>query len=390
MYRLMILFLFISFNSFSEINAYGHPTYGFMVDRARNTKSVTVPIIEGNDKDPSFPYWGASCQLPLDHLCINSSPITYVEIPNDTKKIKLHYYTSSGYNDGVLTSSNGTYNIRIGTLHYDSTRYYKLLLPFDKYKLTTTCTESFNTSVGSDDKTFSSAVIFVNKRASSSCYILIDGFSISGNNNKFGLRTVGVRFGYDTDIYSKISSGTYIARVRVRDSFGVSYLNENNVNSEVKQFSAFTNYVFSLKVKGYLDYKLISPRSQNITFNRKFDIVKYFVFNGYIKSNGSGVELRIKCQYERNKRCELRNNEGYSITVKPGLRFDHLSGPHPEIYFEPDELIDVLRFPGYKNDKDFPLSLLFEIDSNSIHGLPNQNLYDFKGNITLILDANFL
>ncbi|TOO97605.1 hypothetical protein CGH26_26585, partial [Vibrio parahaemolyticus] len=188
--------------------------------------------------------------------------------------------------DGVLTSSNGTYNIRIGTLHYDSTRYYKLLLPFDKYKLTTTCTESFNTSVGSDDKTFSSAVIFVNKRASSSCYILIEDFSIFGNNNKFGLRTVGVRFGYDTDIYSKISSGTYIARVRVRDSFGVSYLNDNNVNSEVKQFSAFTNYVFSLKVKGYLDYKLISPRSQNITFDRKFDIVKYFVFNGYIKSNG--------------------------------------------------------------------------------------------------------
>ncbi|MGR5516983.1 hypothetical protein ACPV5H_16450 [Vibrio harveyi] len=397
MQRILTLLFFIPFYSFGEIGAYEIPSYGFIVDRARNTNSLHVPTIEDFDKDPAYPDWGGDCQLPINHLCINRSPIKHDAIPDGVKTIKLYFSSGSGYLEGVLKSNKGRLNkktiIHIGALHHTSSRYYKLLLPIvaDEYKIASDCSVARKTNLVSESSEFSSSVLLNNRVTKNNvCTITITSNTLFPNNSKFGIKSSGVRLGYDTEIYSKIQSGSYTVSANVRDRFEVEYIKENGGIKKRHSLSDVTKYVFSLKLKGYINYRLISSMQQNMTLFRNSVENKSFVFNGYVKSNGSSIDLSFDCQYEYNNACELRNKDGYKIIIKPGLRFDHLGGPHPEVYLSPGERIDLTKIPSFRDDQDFPLGLLFEVDSDSLLLLPNENLLDFSGSVTLILDADFM
>lgn len=364
---------------------------GFRILRPGAANGVGIPATAAANRDPNYPYWGSYCGEAGNVLCWPEAPRSEFVVPAGTKKVTVSLYSDSGYGSAQVFHDGTAYNMAMHAYSTVSGRRYRLQTYADMTMSASTCDHG-GSAAPISPRPYEAGAVRVyrlsNSPRFSTCTITFDNLDLA-SDTRISVSFNGLFFRYDNNIYDRLPSGT---DVFVMNPFldRVTYNFFDAADNSSGSGELFDSIIVSgwINLDGYLDFSLVSAPVQSITVGPQEQKVRYAYFDTKLKSNLPKVNATIRCQYVFNGSCALSDGD-LMIPMLAGIRADRIHGANYTAALSPNLPLHLTSDLGFSFNEEMYLGFMFGIDPAYLRANPATFGKTFRGDVTLIVEADF-
>ena len=364
---------------------------GFRILRPGAANGVGIPATAAANRDPRFPYWGSYCAEGGNVLCWPEAPRSEFVVPAGTRKVTVSLYSATGYGSANVFYDGQPYGMELHAYSHISGRRYRLQTYGDMLITENNCDGASTTRTITPLPYETGAVrVFrlTNQVRFSTCTITFDNLDLA-SDTRVSVSFNGLFFRYDNNIYNRLPSGTEIF---VMNPFAdrVTYNFFDSAGNRSGSGELFDSIIVSgwINLDGYLDFSLVSAPVQSITVGPQEQKVRYAYFDTKLKSNLPKVNATIRCQYVFNGSCALSDGD-LMIPMLAGIRADRIHGANYTAALSPNLPLHLTNDLGFSFNEEMYLGFMFGIDPAYLRANPATFGKTFRGDVTLIVEADF-
>ncbi len=364
---------------------------GFRILRPGAANGAGIPATAAANRDPNFPYWGAYCGEATNVLCWPEAPRSEFVVPAGTSKVTVSLYSETGYGAAQVFYEGRPYAMELHAYSTISGRRYRLQTYADMPITENTCDGASTTQTISPLPYEAGAVrVFrlTNQARWTTCTITFDNLDLP-SDTRMSVSFNGLYFRYDNNIYDRLPSGTDVFTMY---PFGdqVTYNFFDAAGNRSGGGELFDSIVISgwINLDGYLDFSLVSAPVQTITVGPEEQKIRYAYFDTKLKSNFPKVNAIIRCEYVFNGSCALSDGD-LMIPMLTGIRGDRVHGANYSAALSPNLPLQLTNDLGFSFNEEMYLGFMFGIDPAYLKANPATFGKTFRGDVTLIVEADF-